>query len=273
MSGRKERAMSQSDLIFIIGRQRSGTTVLRDLICRTGALNADEIFHGDLTREYRFYGHVAALIQGDSRFVHPQTHAGAFRSFIEALRVEAAGAKIAMDVKYFGLNLIPQLEDVDATTPYVVTYMKHQKAHVVHVIRKNKLRVFVSEEMSRATGKWSAERPEHMLTEKPALQIDPKAALTFVRRQIGQDARVTTLTGEMPWVMRIHYDEMFDADGQFSAATMAIATAVTGEAGLSRVPGNLKMNPEPLSRLVGNYAELSEAFAATPYLWMLDDPN
>lgn len=262
--------VSKSDLIFIVGRQRSGTTVLRDLVARAGALNCDEIFHGDMTRPYRFYGFVSELIRKDQRFVHPQNHAGAFWQYINHLRSEAAGRKIAMDVKYFGLNLIPQLEDVDSRTPFMFSFFRNTQAHVIHVVRKNKLRVFVSEEMSRQTGKWSAEKADHIVKEKPALNIDPTEALAFTMRQIAIDGRVASLMKDIPSASHINYEEMFDAAGNFSPATMQIAERVMGMPGLSNIPGNLKMNPEPLDVLVSNFSDLRATFSDTPYEWMLD---
>ena len=265
--------MPTSDLIFIIGRQRSGTTVFRDLLARHGAVNCDEIFHGDLDRPHRFYAYVLERMQTDPTLVHPQQHARLFRDYIEAERKAADGRKLAMDVKYFGLNLIPQVEDVDNRTPYVLAFMRNSKAHVVHIIRRNKLRVYVSEQMSRATGRWSAEKAEHVLTEKPKLTVDIPQALRFIDRLIQQDQRVTAMLDTIPGSSRLHYDGMFDADGLFTEAVQQVAAQCLDIDTVNPKPGNLKMNPEPLADLVANYDQLSEALAATPHAWTLTDDH
>lgn len=261
--------MPSSDLIFIIGRQRSGTTVFRDLLARHGAVNCDEIFHGDLNRPHRFFGFVLEEVQRNPHYVHPQHHAQLFREYIERERREAGGKKLAMDVKYFGLNLIPQNEDVDNRAPFVVNFMRNNKAHVVHIIRRNKLRVYVSEEMSRATGKWSAEKAEHVLTEKPKLQIDVKQALQFIDRLTQQDDRVKTMLDTIPMVARLYYDEMFTEDGLFSEHVQDVAARFMDRDAVDPKPGNLKMNPEGLPELVGNYDELTQALQGTRHEWML----
>lgn len=261
--------MSSSDLIFIIGRQRSGTTVFRDLLARHGAVNCDEIFHGDLDRPHRFFNYVLEKVRENPKLVHPQHLAQLFREYIARERAEAAGRKLAMDVKYFGLNLIPQHEDVDNRTPFVVNFMRNNKAHVVHIIRRNKLRVYVSEEMSRATGRWSAEKAEHVLAEKPKLTVDIPQAIQFIERLVQQDERVKIMLDHIPMVERLYYDEMFDKAGLFTPAVQQVAARFMDMDRVDPKPGNLKMNPEGLPDLVGNYDELAQALNDTPHEWML----
>lgn len=265
--------VTTSDLIFIIGRQRSGTTVFRDLLARHGAVNCDEIFHGELTRPHRFYAYVLARVANDPSLVHPQAHARLFRDYIAAERAAADGRKMAMDVKYFGLNLIPQIEDVDNRVPYVIDFMRQNEANVVHIIRRNKLRVYVSEELSRATGRWSAERPEHVLTEKPKLTIDVTEALRFIDRLVLQDGRVGDLLDSVPMVERLYYHDMFDDAGLFSGKVQQVAARFMDLDTVDPKPGNLKMNPETLPSLVANYTELEMALTGTPHEWMLTDDH
>jgi len=261
--------MANSDLVFIIGRQRSGTTVFRDLLKRNGALDCDEVFHGDLSKEHRFYGYLQKRLQADPALIHPQTHPRVFREYIEDLRNNAQGRLLALDVKYFALNLIPAQGDVTARNPFLLNFMRNSKAHVVHIVRKNKLRVYVSEEMSKATGKWSAEKPEHLLTEKPKLEIDPEQAMQFITTLIRQDEGVAEMLQSIPGVHRLDYEEMFEENGNFSDKTMQVAEACLDAKIESNRPGNLRMNPEPISELISNYDKLHEVISNSPHAWML----
>ncbi|MBT9383265.1 Stf0 sulfotransferase family protein [Pseudooceanicola sp. CBS1P-1] len=262
--------MTGSDLIFVIGRQRSGTTVFRTLLTRAGALNCDEIFHGDLSAPHRFYGFVRDRVQERPELVHPQHHPRLFRDYIAALRRQAGGRRLVMDVKYFGLNLIPQREDVDGRKPFVIGFMQESGAGIVHIRRRNKLRVHVSEQISIATGKWSAERAEQMITDKPRLHLDIAVALAAIDRLERQDARVQTLLATVPGVVRLDYEDMFTEAGDFTPEVCAIGERLLGGSAVEARPANLRMNPEPLEALVDNHGDLVAALVGTRHAWMLE---
>lgn len=265
--------MPSSDLVFIIGRQRSGTTVLRDLLARHGAVNCDEIFHGDLSKDRRFYSFVLERIKSEPRLVHPESHWRLFCEYVDHQRAMANGQKLIMDVKYFALNLIPQREDVDGRAPYILNFMRNNNAHVFHVIRRNKLRVYVSEEMAKTTGQWSAERPDQLLSQKPKLTVNVGRTLSFINHEIILDQRVQSMLEKVPEVARLFYDAMFDMNGCFSKVVVDEAKRVMDLDAIDPVPGNLKMNPEPLENLVTNFDELRNALTHTPHEWMLFDSH
>ncbi len=246
--------------------------MFRDLLMRTGAVNCDEIFHGDLSSNpHRFYSYLLERIEKSPRLVHPESHPRIFADYIERERARAEGKPLAMDVKYFALNLIPAREDVDSRNPFLLRFMRREKAHAVHIVRQNKLRIYVSEEMAKATGKWSASQTGHLVTEKPRLTVDSAQALDFIERQHRQERRVRSMLEKIPGAQELIYEEMFDEEGNFVETTRAAAATCMGVGleAVDKVPGNLKMNPEPMSALVENYEELAEAVSATEHAWML----
>jgi len=257
-----------SDQIFIVGRQRSGTTVFRELLKHEGAFNCDEIFHGDISRPHRFYAYVLERIAQRPELVHPQSHPALFRDYIRHLSKLAEGAPLAMDVKYFGLNLIPTREDVDGSGPFLFRHMAETGAKVVHIVRLNKLRILVSEEVSKATGLWSLSNPQDKLTEKKALRIDPKAALTFIDSQLVQQQRTAAQLARVSDLETIEYESMFDGD-LFSEHTQAIARRFMVKPEVDPRPRNIRMNPEPIAQLVENFDEIAAALRGTAHEWML----
>ena len=257
-----------SDQIFIVGRQRSGTTVFRELLKHEGAFDCDEIFHGDISRPHRFYAYLLDRIAARPELVHPQTHPNLFRDFMRHLSVLAKGAQLAIDVKYFGLNLIPTREDVDGSAPFLFRHMVETEAKVVHIVRQNKLRILVSEEMSKATGKWSLARREDKLTTKKALRIDPKAALGFIDLQLDQEQRTAEQLAQVSDMETIEYESMFDGE-LFSKHTLSVARRLLGKPDVDAQPRNIRMNPEPISQLVENIDEIADALCGTSHEWML----
>ena len=259
----------KTDRVFIIGRQRSGTTVFRELLKNEGAYDCDEIFHGDISRPNRFYAYLKERMEQEPGVIHPQTHVRVFKDYLDDLRAKADGAPLALDVKYFGLNLIPTREDVDGRSPFLFRFMNWSNAKVVHIVRKNKLRILVSEELSKASGLWSVSNKDQLIKDKQRISLDPKQVLDFIAKQDRQVARVGQQLGKISGIETLQYEEMFEEDGTFSAETQAVACRCLGKSEVDPTPRNLKMNPEKISELVENFDEIEAALKDTPHAWML----
>jgi len=261
----------ESDLIFIIGRQRSGTTVLRKLLHQHGAVDCGEIFHGDFTREGNFYAYLLERIETEPSLVHPHRHAQVFAEYVEKLRADANGAKIAMDVKYFALHLIPLPKIGIDTIPFILRFIRRQQASVLHLIRRNKLRVLVSAKLSRETDHWEQERQDGPFENKPKISIHPKQAIRKIANMQEKDEMVEKLLANMPNCSRIYYENMFSPDGNFSEETLKIVKPIMGLDATSNVPEHIRMNPEPLEMLVENYADIRRELMNSSYRWMLEE--
>jgi LPS sulfotransferase NodH len=262
-------AVTGSDPIFIVGRQRSGTTVFRELLKVEGAYDCDEIFHGDLTRPNRFYAYVLERVREDPKHIHPERHGELFREFIKSTNAKADGKPLAIDVKYFGLNLIPAREDIDGRQPFIFNYLANSRSWVVHIIRKNKLRIIVSEKMAQKTAVWSAVEAHQLVTKKPKLRLECDEVIPLIRKLIDQDEHVERLLKSISNLHSLIYEEMFSGF-EFSKETMAVAESVMGRSGLQRTPRNLRMNPEPLTELIENFEDVIEVLKNTEFAWMLE---
>ncbi len=258
-----------SKVIYIIGRQRSGTTVLRELFVKYGAMNADEIFHGDLTRAHRFYAYVADKVAQDRNFVRPSTHGQLLRSYMEDLRVKAKNAPVVIDMKYFALNLIPTEGDLSQKSPFMIRYLEETRPPVFHVIRRNKLRVFISETIAKNTGKWSARNQNDLPKEKGRVTLDPVKTVLAING-LQQDDRVAReMLANIPGKREIIYENMFLPNGDFAPQVIKSCGKVLGRTDLDPRPSNTRMNPEPLPELIENFDAVEAALKDTEFAWMI----
>ncbi|MBR9762948.1 MAG: hypothetical protein GYB53_05315 [Rhodobacteraceae bacterium] len=265
--------MAQTDLIFLLGRHRSGTTVFRDLLERCGGMNCHEIMSAKLEAERGFYGYVARRVAEDPKWVWPIRHQRLFADYIEELRGEARGRRILLDLKYWGLNLIPVSEDVTGARPFLVEFIDTRDSPVIQIVRRNKLRLITSEALLNASGKWFAaagEGPD--VEEKPKITLPPETLLAEIGRLIGMDTAIRAMLAPLSNAHELTYEEMFAESGEFAGRTRALAGQVMGCAEVPLAPSHRKMNPEPLSQILGNYAQVAAALEGSPHEWMLESP-
>jgi LPS sulfotransferase NodH len=258
-----------SKVIYIIGRQRSGTTVLRELFVKYGALNADEVFHGDLSRPHRFYAYVAEKVAQDPRFVIPTSHAQLFRSFVEDLKAKAKEAPVVIDMKYFALNLIPTEGDLARKSPFIIRYLEEKRPPVFHVIRRNKLRVFVSELIAKNTGKWSARNQNDLPKEKNRVTLDPVKTVLALRALESDDRVAREMLANVPGKRELIYENMFLPNGHFAPHVINACEKVLGVSSVDPLPFNIRMNPEPLHGLIENFEAIEAVLTDTEFAWMI----
>lgn len=263
--------MSYSDLIFVVGRQRTGTTVFRELMAQHGAFDCDEIMHGDISRPNRFYAFVKKEHERNARAVHPETHRALFHRFINVLREKSNGQKLVLDVKYFGLNLIPSYEDVASASPFLVDYMRSSGAHVVHIVRQNKLRVLISELIAKQSGRWSAQTAEQLVSQKAKVMLRTDSLVSSIEAMQSVDETVKLLLDTVPNVHRLFYEDMFTNEGRFSRSSVDVAEKCLDRGDICSIPLTLKMNPEPIKTLVSNYDSIYDILSTTMHAWMLQE--
>jgi hypothetical protein len=258
--------------IFITGRQRYGTTVFRQFLCSQGCFDCDEVFHADLRRHHRFYSYVLEKIKENNAFVHPLKHGALFEEFIALLHAVAKSKPLVLDVKYSAFTLIPTDSSQSNTVNFLIQYIKKNKSNVVHIIRKNKLRVIISEAIAMNTGRWSCVKSEQLVPKekKYISYISPTVVLNKIQLFERQDAAMAAMLQNYDKAYTIFYEEMFASPGKFSKKSLDIASACLEKEIIDTTPEYLLQNPEPTKELLGNFDEVAQTLSTTPYAWMLD---
>lgn len=259
-----------SPLLFVIGRQRTGTTVFRLMLVSGGAQDCAEIFNPRMGWDRNFFQHLGALAQRDPTWVHPSRHWEAFDAYLADLRAQTGGAPLAIDVKHDHFGWMPPYPG--RTRPGMLDFIRQHAHGVFHILRRNRLRTAASLAVSEAVGVWKADARQAAAVQRNRARVRLKAqALTraFAQHE-RQEERLAKLFAGDPRYVEIAYEAMFDDDGRWSPDVIGAVRRVGGLRGMTRRPETARLNPEPLADLIANLDEVAAALAPTPYAWMLD---
>jgi len=167
---------------------------------------------------------------------------------------------------------------------------------VLHLKRRNLLRMFVSLKMAYETGDWKRDRPRPWLTSRNAgwaLRHPRSAAGRLLARlapaqpSLAPSPSVTISEQELRTFMHEtelsidHYDKLFAAHSRRDILYEEIEADPQGAfdaalAFLDLPPRHLQIalerqHPEPLRTLIENYDELSHRFRDSPNAWMFEE--
>ena len=146
-------ASGAAKIIVVIGRQRSGTTVFRELLATNGADDVGEIFHADFKDSPRnFFWYLANKARQDVAALHPTGFSRLFEEFLQENILRDRAAKALIDIKYNALRFIDG--DIIEKTPVAIKLLADRGATFLQIIRRNKLRVVISLLIAQKTGQW-----------------------------------------------------------------------------------------------------------------------
>jgi len=261
-------------MIAVFGRQRSGTTVFRKLLASSMLIyDAGEVFHSQYkNNKLNFFNFVETALSAD-RMSLPEifTHK-AIVKFLQYVAAMQGKAQPMIDVKYnsnFDLFLTERLSG-RAPTPPLLQALRMMQARIFHIVRRNKLRLLVSERIAIATNQWGVMDPDRR--RQASIELNPRVIHELIEEECLLSARVERLIHDSGDGLTVFYEDMFDASGRFAPALLAEVQDMLGpDTGLNAAPGLIRQNPEPLTELIRNHPAVAAALRATPHAWMLED--
>lgn len=256
-------------LTFIVGQQRGGTSVLRDLIARSGILDAGEIFSGFWGPPHRFFEYAYRRIMEEPVLLNPLQQLGLLYEFMNELQDGAANSHAVIDCKYLHLYLFSPSLTLDRK-PAILQLAEDFGAGIIHLDRRNKLRVYLSLKVAERTEVWSARTAQDVPFNRLGQRLDVSALVPALAKMEQDREHVEMLLHGYPKRQDLAYEDMFDGDGNFTVDATDKIGAIVGRP-VDRRPGYARMNPEPLVQLISNYREVEQALESTPFAWMLDE--
>ncbi len=267
--------------VAIITRERSGSTVFRRFMAsHPDFANIGEIWNFE-QKDNDFYDYWVARVADDPWMIRPQNRDQVFLDFIDKKTAETKRRPV-FDQKYGHINLtepyfVPRFtDDGTALAPYpsVFKALATRKAHIIHLVRRNKLRLLISTEMAKRTGVWHLRGEDPSYEDKKApLELNPEHSYAYVEWQEHMCAFADQMLARYQPFLRIAYEDLFDETFTRVRADMIERLARF----LGAAPGGFepvlplkKTNTQSVAESVANMDALRERFAGTPHAWMLD---
>lgn len=257
--------MSNPEIIVVTGNQRSGTTVVRQIMAECGLIDVGEVTQVEFeNNDHRFYEFVKRKVIDDINFVHPIKHAEIFKQFICYLK-EKYETQIVIDLKYNAVRFLDfaALDEI----PAAFRILRGQGAKFVHINRRNKLRILVSFQIAMKSDVWGVKKADKR--KKTTINLDPTNILRLIDEQIRWSSDITKM---IPDAAHLIYEEMFDENG---SATDYLKNEMNfilkRNIDFDQFHENIlkKQNPYPLSAMISNFEDIKKVLEHTPHSWML----
>lgn len=236
--------------LFVIGRQRSGTTVLRE------ALASHPRIHdlGELLHEQKpggFYAELGArLAETASAGLHERWF-DILVATIHRLAPPEDDKVLLVDIKYNGALNFGSLFVGPTMVNTLIHKLSRHSPTVIHVMRRNKLSLLTSVEMARKTGQWRLKHGQERQLAQIALDLRTLPARIAAEEAL--DAYFATQLAAIGARIPVVYEDMFMPDGTFAKGCfMQVAHRFAIDPAFDFTP-RLARQSVPLSAALANF--------------------
>ena len=256
----------------IIARQRSGTGALGSVLDQHPSVKSlGEVFHHDaIDREPNYFCFLRDLIAKDPDMGLPGAHRKRFDLYANYLKARTAKPHTIIDIKYSSLHHFNAHWLGILESPTLFKILRAREAPVIHLGRKNHLKVFISGRLAELNDEWHAKSQDAIRTRN--LMVDPPACLQFIKTMKREYERVKKILATHPKLLELEYSELFDEGGElYPAIAERLADFLQIPPFRKLKPAFVKQTPELLRNVIENFDQVAEFLGATEHAWMLRD--
>jgi len=284
--------MSSGRVVLVTGRQRTGTSVFRQLLATVpDVVDVGEIFHrGARNLEFNFYRFSGVQTNGRFDALDRTRLLCIWREYLRSTFARTRAATLVIDTK---AEYFPDIRDPDATGVwpiFPVTFRPDNNLFVMRLRRRNALAQLVSLKLANETDVWGVVSPNTRRTRidwmnriyakvnlyKPAtykkISLDEATIVEDIATTIAVDQELDGYLSSGVNASIFFYEEMFDNNGRFSNDTIDQCSRILGcsPTDFDARPTHEKIAPRQFSACVENWQVIREVVASSPYAWMLD---
>ena len=239
----------------IVGTQRSGTTFIRDCLAR----HEDVECHGELFLN-RYPFNAAYSIYRKKNIARELRHylarAGLVREYLDEIYRSSVGEAVGFKLMYSAIRIIPY------AYPSVLNYIDDNKIKVVHIIRKNVLKTYVS----RCTAK--QRKLYHVMenVDAPKITLDTSHVLSELHK-INRENEWWQARYSGGDYYPVCYEDFVTNKEKESAGLLRFLNVADDRVLTSKI---VKINPDRLQDIIENYDDLYKVITGSKFEYCLE---
>ena len=274
---------------ILLSTQRSGSTFLKSFIeasfpavaCSGKVLESPHsparpfpalASHPEFPHFWPWYEREAAA---GTISVAPDKRFEAFTAYVAQLGVLVEPKDLVIDAKYDHVRSLSGYEDTDYGSRDFISFVTRRNIPLLHLIRKNLLRVVVSNKLAEQTGAWHRAADISPNEPQPKIRLNPKGVLSDIRYAFKLIQDYQNRFSGYPGYHEIIYEdfarEQRSAEQGIQLRTLALFLDNSPAANPAQ-PACKKSTPDDPSSVVENWQEVIRVIRTTEHGWMTDTP-
>gem|GEM_PF-3751495 len=236
--------------LFVVGRQRTGTTVLRQaLATHPRVRDLGEVMHDK--RSNGFYAELAGeLAKSATAGLHNRWF-DILLATIDRLAPPGDDTIRLVDVKYnMALNFGSTFVGADMLNTFALNLRRHKGA-LIHVVRRNKLALLTSIAVVGRTGQWQMKHGDARRFER--VELNPATLTARIAAEEAMDAYFAAQFARMAATVTVVYEDMFGPDGTFVRVPFDRVARRFGLDGAFDLSPRLTRQGLPLADTISNF--------------------
>jgi hypothetical protein len=210
---------SHAELCFVIGRQRSGTTVFRHMLAtHPRVMDLGEIFNEGHPRSYwRF---LKTQLREDKDAFYPSKSVHYFLKYLDSLKSENEQKLLVMDVKYDLANSIGTVWRDMNSLPKIFFMMRQNGWTVLDIHRTDLFELIISNFVAMGTAIYHRDLLEEPVGPRPKTYVNTTKLFEEMEGTRLSYERLARHFAGYPRYMKIVYEEMFVQDESLFSPTV-----------------------------------------------------
>lgn len=260
-------------IAVMIALQRSGTHALGSAIDQHPEIAyAKEVFHPEYSQSrYGYYNFLPQALSKEPDLALPANAQRRYAEFMAFLKSRAEKPVTLIDVKYSSTHHFNGDWHPLSRRPQLLDLLAGQKIPILHLCRKNLVRVVTSGLLAEATSIYRVKSTNEIPVDR--IRVKPEHFLARVRFLETEQTLMSQFLKTYPEIIELEYTGLFKGDGALTSKTARQIEELLGVSYFENyVPIYLKQAQRPLEDTIINFDELAVALKRTPYASMLSEP-